>query len=94
MNQAICNKLKSYSPLILGAGILLCYLLTEGLKLNDVLLLHDSAHLINVLMGALILIGLLVFHFRAGKADKTEADRKSTRLNSSHGFVSRMPSSA
>lgn len=73
MNQAICNKLKSYSPLILGAGILLCYLLTEGLKLNDVLLLHDSAHLINVLMGALILIGLLVFHFQAGKADKTEA---------------------
>lgn len=70
MKQTIETKLKLFSPVILAAVIILCYLLTEGLKLNEVLLLHESAHLINVLMGVLIIIGLLVFHCRVRKRVK------------------------
>ena len=44
------------------------------------------------------LLRLVLQHARAyadnSDPAKTEADRKSTRLNSSHEFVSRMPSSA
>ena len=36
----------------------------------------------------------LTFYGSSFIADETGADRKSTRLNSSHEFVSRMPSSA
>lgn len=72
MKQTIETKLKLFSPVILAAVIILCYLLTEGLKLNEVLLLHESAHLINVLMGVLIIIGLLVFHCRVRKTGQTE----------------------
>ena len=38
--------------------------------------------------------GLDVVGFGAGEPDFDTPDRKSTRLNSSHEFVSRMPSSA
>ena len=38
MKQTIETKLKPFSPVILAAVIILCYLLTEGLKLNEVLL--------------------------------------------------------
>ena len=72
MKQTIETKLKPFSPVILAAVIILCYLLTEGLKLNEVLLLRESAHLINVLMGVLIILGLLVFHCRVRKTDQTE----------------------
>ena len=72
MKQTVLTKIKTYSPLLLAAGIILCYLLTEGLKINEILL-HDTTHVINVVMGVLIVGGLILFHFRVRKVpDKTE----------------------
>ena len=52
--------------------------------------------LIQTIIGLYILIVLLRFLFQMARADfyNPISDRKSTRLNSSHTDISRMPSSA
>ena len=47
-----------------------------------------------LLIGAIIAVMVMILLPNAGSLGLSTSDRKSTRLNSSHEFVSRMPSSA
>ena len=47
-----------------------------------------------VCFGSAALVGVPLFFLSKGSMGTTSADRKSTRLNSSHANESRMPSSA
>ena len=76
----------------LWVALILCALLTAGhaeVKLPGI----AHANLEPATKGRLLLeeLNCLACH---GASEGTEADRKSTRLNSSHEWISRMPSSA
>ena len=65
-----------------------------GIFPGIVLALAPTAFLYSALGYALRWLLLKVFAARAGNARPLRLDRKSTRLNSSHVALSRMPSSA
>ena len=88
-------------PGILLALIFMAYIAFWSLRHKDLIppadapmsfreKMHESRNLILVV----VLIAAVLGSIYSGIATATEADRKSTRLNSSHGGLSRMPSSA
>ena len=58
--------------------------------MKTIAIIDDDIHIGDMLREVLVQEGYSVLRAYSG----TEADRKSTRLNSSHKTVSRMPSSA
>ena len=60
----------------------------------DILLVEDHRELAQLIVSFLKRDGFQVHHVESGEAALSYLDRKSTRLNSSHLKLSRMPSSA
>ena len=67
----------------------------RNMPLREALIEAGEARLRPIVMTTLAMVfGMMPIAFGGGAGNEWKSDRKSTRLNSSHEFVSRMPSSA
>ena len=81
---------------IIVVGALLAILLLRSIKPGhtDIVARHPFRLGLDLSGGSYLLYKADVSQLAPGQIDDSMEDRKSTRLNSSHEFVSRMPSSA